>query len=239
MNLRDWPAIIDGTTTFPRLMNFAELSEEDRNRFADRLSRRGIAVLKKRKNPKREKLDPDVLAYEEVHRAYAGFRKQVDDALGIPSAYRRYTSKGYVEGLRSWACELLRLGVNAGDWLRQAERVLREAPQPPSVKFSPNYMFSDGVSGRVSMSLFERGRHFNDKNAGRSKVNAYAGENDSRALDFLRTLEGFDLNEHDQTAINVMVSYAKSVAKGDAMRVPRRVRPFVDALSSQPWIGDL
>jgi hypothetical protein len=239
MNLRDWPAIIEGTSAFPRLMNFAELSENDRNRFAERLGRRGIAVLKKRKNAKKDKLDPDVLAYEEAHRAYAGFRKQVDDALGIPSAYRRYTSKSYVEGLRDWACELLRLGVRPGDWLRQAEQILRNAPQPPSVKFSPNYMFSDGVSGRVSMSLFERGRHFNDKQAGKSKNNAYAGENDSRATDFLRTLEGFDPGEHDQTAVNTLVSYAKSVANGDAIRIPKKSRAFVQALASQPWINDL
>ena len=55
-------------------MNFAEGSEADRNRFADRLSRRGVEVLK---GPKTGKQDPDILAYEEGHRAFAGWKKQI------------------------------------------------------------------------------------------------------------------------------------------------------------------
>lgn len=235
MKLKDWPAIIQGTAAFPQLMDFAALGEEDRNRFADKLAARSVAALKGRKSGK---LDPDILAYEEGHRAFAGWKKQIGDALGMRSAYRRYSSKQYVEKLRDWTCELLRLGVNPGPWLKQATDHLKLSPQNPSVKFSPNYLFSDGVFESINESLHERGRNFNNKQSGRSKNNAYAGENDSRVVDFLRTVEGFDPAAWDETAINTLTNLARSVAKGEAIFIPKRLRAFAKALASQPWIGD-
>lgn len=238
MQIKNWKAIIDGSEAYPALMDFSRLDDKKRELFASKLEARGVAILKRPKKPG-EVLDPDVLAYEEAHRAFSGWKKQIGDAMGRRVGFRRYTSAGYVKKLQKWTADMLRMGIKPGEYLQAATEMLSRSPTfNPSVSFSPNYLFCDGVLDSTTDRIASNGRILNPAQAGRSDKNSFVGNVDARVLEFLASIPGFDTSEWQGSKLNSIVVAAKRLAAKGRPFIPANVKRFAVPLSQQDWIKE-
>ena len=238
INLKNWTTITDGTPSYPRLMDYAALSDGEADTFADQLAARPLPKLK---GAKSGKLAPDLLAYEEAHRAWANWRHGIDGALGIRSrCCRRANGKAIVTAIQRWAVELLAAKIPPGVYLRLVTPMITGSPNfDPTVGFSPAYMFSEALRSRVITEYATRGKNFAPAKAGKSTNNSFVGDLDDRVMSFVRGLDGFDAARWNKDNIHVVVSAAKTLASGRTQFMTKAIRSLAVPLSKQDWLAEV
>ena len=234
--IRDWSPIVSGTKDYPVLMSFERLSDDERNSFAEQLGARKTPYLSK---IKKGNLPPDVLAYEESHRAVANWRFQIDKATSGKGRYRRYRT-GAATHIKNWTIELLGSGVPPGQYLQLVTPMITSSPTfSPNVGFGFPYMFSGGLRDKVELAYHTKGRVVNQREAGRSDNNSFVGDVDDRVAAFLSTLPAFELDEWKGGKLNTITVVAKTLARGERIFMTRAMRALAVPLSKQDWIADL
>lgn len=238
IDIKNWAMVMNGTASFPRLMDYAALSDGEADAFADQLASRSLAKLK---GAKSGKLAPDILAYEEAHRAWANWRHGIDGALGIRSrCCRRANGKAMVTAIQRWAVEMLSAKIPPGDYLRLVTPMITGSPTfDPTVGFSPAYMFSEALRGRVITEHATRGRNFAPAKAGKSTNNSFVGDLDDRVMAFVSGLDSFDAARWNKDNIHVVVSAAKTLASGRTQFMTKAIRSLAVPLSKQDWLTEV
>lgn len=234
---KNWAAIVNGSERFPKLLDFESLAPETAEQYADALALRKPEALAK---PQIAETDPVVLAYEESHRAWANWRAQIDESMGGRPRFRRVTSKSLVTLMRNWTIELLREQIQPGRYLEFVTPMITGSPKfDPVQGFSFPYMFGQWALEKVALAVRSQGRVMNDVTAGRDKRHSFVGKVDTRVLDFLRTVPGFDPSKWNDTNVHVVISAAKQIATGGAGFTPPAIKLLAVPLSKQTWLSNV
>lgn len=234
---KNWESILLGTPSHPRLMDFSQLRAQDVESFCAALEARSQAVLAKVKTGK---IDPDLLAYEECHRAWSNWKYQIDESMGLAPRYQRLAGKANVTHLKKWTIALLQARIPPGDYLRIVTPVITGSPTfKPSIGFSFPYLFCEALRSKVELLYAEKGRVFSAREAGIDKKNSFVGQLDTRVIDYLRTVEGFDSARWNSSNVHIIVSVAKQLAARRNPYMTNAIRLLAVPLSKQDWLSTL